>query len=206
MTPAEEKYLADYKQLAYRESVAKDAALAEAATLREKLAEKPVERKAAPPAPEKPPAPPPAPAASPPPRPASMSAFNAMPLHEQKHVAEAYGGRDALLEALGEAFLARNSIGGASRGGFSGGLTTIPEALGGPHQLTEKERAAHDTNTYNIGAPRASGGNPDPASSKSSRAAGPDGAPHHGFFLPEPAPPVGPRTKTELTSGFTVRK
>jgi hypothetical protein len=153
MTPEETRYLADYKDLALRESVEKDRLAVENAALKEQLGAKPP-AKSAEPAPLPAPPPPPVPVAPPPPPPASMSAFLAMPPHEQKHIAEAYGGRDKILESLDAEFHTSIQMGSASRGGFSGGLLTIPEKLGGPHELTAQERAALDLAAYGVGAPR----------------------------------------------------
>jgi hypothetical protein len=104
-------------------------------------------------APAKPEAPAPTPAPVPfVPAPASFNEWMSMPSAQKAAVIAAHG--PDVEERLYNEKMNNIRIGSASRGGFSGGLLTIPEKLGGAHVLTAKERAAMDVAGYSVGAPR----------------------------------------------------
>jgi hypothetical protein len=98
------------------------------------------------------PAPPPSPVPPPPIAPASFGEFLSLPSAEKAKLRAHFG--DDLEERLHAEKMNAIRLGNASRGGFSGGIATIGEQLGGPHVFTAKERAAADVAAYNIGEPR----------------------------------------------------
>lgn len=98
------------------------------------------------------PAPAPPPVPPPPIAPASFNEFLSLPSAEKQKLRAHFG--DDLEERLHAEKMNAIRLGSASRGGFSGGLLTIPEKLGGAHVPTAKERAAVDVAGYSVGAPR----------------------------------------------------
>jgi hypothetical protein len=137
--------------------------------------------------------PPPTPAAPPlPPRPASMSAFLTLPAHEQKIVAAAYGGRDALMETLDAEFHARNRIASAGRGGASSHrITTFGESR--PLTVAEaQDKARADLAGFQAMAPKPFfKGTPAAATAESLAAAMTASA--HAGARPAPAPAPAPK-------------